>query len=159
MIYSFHGLYCWEKNCQKNEAIVCEVTEKLPVLIFAEDLCFWESFEILPLGFAGRENFPVSSGLYFFCLQKPKMVLPKEQCLLIRPAEVEEPLIWVLAEIATLVLMCNEDNRSKGFRLLNPVINSWVILEWSANLFKVFLQNSALVLLCFYILLGDKVCP
>lgn len=85
------------------------------------------------------------------------MILPKGQCLLIRPAEIEDPLLWVLAEIAILVLMCNEDNISKGLKLLNPVINSWV--EWSVNLFKVFLQNSALFLLCFYILLGDKACP
>lgn len=97
--------------------------------------------------------------IFSVCRSPKWFCLRSSVWLLIRPAEVEEPLIWVLAEIATLVLMCNEDNRSKGFRLLNPVINSWVILEWSANLFQVFLQNSALVLLCFYILLGDKVCP
>lgn len=125
------------------------------------DLCLQESFEALPLGFAGSENFPVSSGLFFFFVYgSPKwFCLRSDIWLLIRPAEVGCPHLWVLAEITTFVLMCNEGNRSEGLRLLNPVIDSWVILEWNVNLFKIFLQNSALFLLCFYTLLADKVHP
>lgn len=161
MIYSFHGLYCCEKSGQKNRAMFvksqksCLYWSLLRIFAYKSLLkfCLWVSL-------VGGAFWWVQDYIFFFVRRSPKwFCLRSNVWLLVRPAEIEEPLVWVLAEIAALVLMCNEDNKSKGLGLLNPVINSWVILEWSANLFKVFLQNSALFLLCFYILLGDKVRP
>lgn len=162
MICNFHGLYCWEETGHKDGAVfmksqkICLCGSLLRILLirvcwsFAFGFCWWWELS---------GEFRIFIFFFSVCRSPQLFCLRSTVWLLVRQAEAEDPLLWILREIATLILMCNEDNRSKGLRLLNPVVNSWVILKWSVNLFRVFLQNSTLILLCFYILLGDKVCP